>query len=66
MKIPTSVNVSGIALRVRKDVWYCLRCGRAFNLPRVPNTCEVKLGLCFTCYAIESISFDDDEIDFPP
>jgi len=63
MNFPSSVIVSGIALRLPHDVWFCLRCGRAFKAPKVPNTCEVKLGLCFTCYIIESVELDDDDFE---
>jgi len=44
-----------------QPMWKCVRCGRDFKLPRIPETCETIFSVCMTCFAISCVEEIDDE-----
>jgi len=52
------IVITGTGVRVPKGKWLCKKCGRAFKLPKVSDSCETLFSICMTCYGITCFPVD--------
>jgi len=55
------IKIQGKGHVIRNAQWLCVKCGRAFKLPKVPGTCETLFSICMTCFAISCTELPEEE-----
>jgi hypothetical protein len=58
-----SVNLSGSGSVGSPRRWLCVKCGRDFKLPKIPETCETLFSICMTCFAISCTELPDEDCE---